>query len=67
MKKVNNNFKLYTQIEINEKLAQLVRLLISLNAFGSLDLKDYNLICMVLSNTFNVDIENLECISSSKK
>lgn len=67
MKKVNNNFKLYTQIEINEKLAQLVRLLISLNAFGSLDLKDYNLICMVLSNAFNVDIENLECISSSEK
>ena len=41
-----------SSIKLHEKLAELDRLLLGLNAFGSLDLKDYMLITNYLKCAF---------------
>lgn len=52
--------KVYTEQEISKNLQQLGRLLDGLNAFGSLQLMDYDLICSFIQSKFGFDISAVE-------
>ena len=53
-KKLIKEFKVDTQ----KKLEELDRLMLGLNAFGSLDLKDYNILVSFIKGAFDYKIED---------
>ncbi len=46
--------------ELQEKLEAFYRLLLSLNAYGSLDLKDFKILEAYLKGAFDLNIDSLE-------
>jgi len=46
-----------TEKDIQTKLEELDRLMLGLNAFGSLDLKDYNILIAFIKGSFDYDVK----------